>query len=509
VRLPHRLIRRLAAARVGRLGGALADPAAAQQAVLMRLVSRATATEFGRRHGFAQVRTAADFQARVPLRTWLDYRDLVARVLAGEPDVLWPGRIDRFAKTSGTTAGDKTIPVSREMIASQRGAAWDALAHYVHWTGDAALFDGGLLFLSGSSALQPVGADRSRKVGDLSGIMHERVPWVLRGRGYPGPEVARIGDWERRLERMAVEAASADIRLLGGMPSWALLLFERLRRLAGGRTIGEIWPHFRVFLHGGVHLEPFRARLAEAVGRPFHTLELYPASEGFLAIQTEPGGGLDLIPDGGLFFEFVPTEELGRPGAARRTLAEVEVGPTYAVVLSTCAGLWAYVLGDTVRFVSARPPRLRIAGRTRHFVNAFGENVIVEEVEQAMAAALAATGARVVEYTVAPRFPDGARARGAHEWLVEFERPPADGAAFVAALDRRLVELNTDYRTKRTGDVGLGRPELTVLPPGTFHGWLRAQGKLGGQHKVPRVTNDRTLAGALRARATLPACGSR
>ncbi len=503
----HPVIRTLAARRAGRLARALADPAAAQAAVLARLVRRAADTDFGVRHDFAGIRSAADFQARVPLRTYLDYRAWIDRALAGEPDVLWPGRTDRFATTSGTTAGEKCIPVTPAMLASQRSAAWDALAHYVHWTGDAGLFDGGLLFLSGSSALAPIAGDPTRRVGDLSGIMHDAVPWFLKGRGYPGRRVAAIADWEVRLEALAAEVLAADIRLLGGLPSWTLLLFERLRALAGGRTIGEIWPRFRVCLHGGVHMTPFRERLAEAIGRPFRTLELYPASEGFLAIQTDPAGGLDLIPDGGLFFEFVPVETLGQAQAPRRTLADVEVGPVYAVVLSTCAGLFGYVLGDTVRFLSTRPPRLAITGRTRHFVNAFGEHVIVEEVEQAMAAALAATGARVVEYTVAPRFPEAGRARGAHEWLVEFEAAPADPAAFVETLDARLAALNTDYRTTRRGNVGLWRPELTPLPRGTFHGWLREAGKLGGQHKVPRVTNDRALADALRARATLPSRG--
>jgi hypothetical protein len=500
----HPAVRALAARRVTRLARALDAPAGAQAAVLARLVRRAAGTDFGRRHDFAGIRTAADFQARVPLRTYLDYRPFLDRVVAGEPDVSWPGRIDRFAKTSGTTAGDKTIPVSPEMIASQRSAAWDALAQYVHRTGDGGLAGGGLLFLSGSSALAPVGRDASRKVGDLSGIMHDAVPWFLRGIAYPGREVAAVPDWERRLGRMAEEVIAADIRLVGGMPSWTLLLFERLSAMAGGRPIGEIWPGFRVFLHGGVHMAPFRARLAEAVGRAFETLEVYPASEGFLAVQTDRAGGLDLIPDGGLFFEFVPVGALGRPSAPRRTLADVEVGPVYAVVVSTCAGLFGYVLGDTVRFVSPRPPRIVITGRTRHFVNAFGENVIVEEVEQAMAAALAATDARVVEYTVAPRFPEAGRARGAHEWIVEFETAPPDIPRFARCLDERLAALNTDYRTKRAGDLGLGLPEVTAVPRGTFHAWLRDAGKLGGQHKVPRVTNDRTLAEALRARATLP-----
>ncbi|HEY8368857.1 MAG TPA: GH3 auxin-responsive promoter family protein [Thermodesulfobacteriota bacterium] len=499
----HPVIRTLAARRVARLAAALAAPEAAQAEVLARLVRRARDTDFGRRHDFAGIRTAADFRARVPLRTYLDYRPWIERALAGEPDVSWPGRIDRFAKTSGTTAGDKTIPVSREMIASQRSATWDALAHYVHWTGDAGLFEGGLLFVSGSSSLSPLGGDPARRVGDLSGIMYDAVPWFLRGIGYPRREVAAIADWETRLGRMAAETISADIRLVGGMPSWTLLLFERLRAMAGGRTIGDIWPGFRLFLHGGVHMAPFRDRLAETVGRPFETLELYPASEGFLAIQTDRSGGLDLIPDGGIFFEFVPVGSLGDRSPPRRTLADVEVGPVYAVVISTCAGLFGYVLGDTVRFLSTRPPRIVIAGRTRHFVNAFGENVIVEEVEQAMAAALAATGARVVEYTVAPRFPERGTGRGAHEWIVEFETAPADLARFAGCLDERLAALNTDYRTRRAGGLGLGPPEVTPVPRGTFHRWLGDAGKLGGQHKVPRVTNDRTLAEALLARARL------
>ncbi|HWP35114.1 MAG TPA: GH3 auxin-responsive promoter family protein, partial [Thermodesulfobacteriota bacterium] len=352
--------------------------------------------------------------------------------------VTWPGRIDRFARTSGTTGGDKLIPVSAEAFASQRRAALDALAHYVHRTGDTGVLGAGrILFLSGSTALAPVAGDPRRAEGDLSGLVTAAAPRWLRRLVHPSPAVARIPDWDGRLSALARETVAADIRLLAGFPSWALVFFERLRALAGGRPVGEIWPRLSGFVHGGVHLDPFRAALLEAIGRPVALLEVYAASEGFLALQTDAaGGGLAPIADGGVFFEFVPLDALGPDGEPpagrpppRLTLAEVEAGPLYAVALSTDAGLWGYLLGDVVRFVSTRPPRLVVAGRTRHFVNAFGEHVIVEEVEAAMAAALAATGARVVDYTVAPRFPAGGAARGRHEWLVEFARPPADPAA--------------------------------------------------------------------------------
>ena len=317
----------------------------------------------------------------------------------------------------------------------------------------------------------------------------------------PGPAAA-IPDWESRIEAIAGRAAEQDMRLLAGMPSWMLVLFERVARIReqGGRPIRDMfqcWPSLRIFIHGGVSFAPYASIFAEWLGRPLERLEVYPASEGWVAIQTESGSGLTLTLDHGNFYEFVPVEDLGGVHPRRHTVAEVELGRPYAVVLSTPGGLWSYLLGDTVRFIARDPLRLRIIGRSRHFVNAFGENVIVEEVERALTAACRRADAEVVEFTVAPRFPSSTEARGSHDWLVEFRHPPREPEEFVRILDETLATLNTDYRTKRWHDVGMVAPRVLALPAGTFHQWLSASGKLGDQHKVPRATNGREIAEAL------------
>jgi hypothetical protein len=309
---------------------------------------------------------------------------------------------------------------------------------------------------------------------------------------------------------VATLAAGQDVRLLCGMPSWVLILFDRIARARAlaGRPIAnmaECWPHLEVFVHGGVAFAPYRMVFEQWIGRPVDFVEVYPASEGFVGLQTEREGGLTLMLDYGLFYEFVPVEDLGAPSPRRHTVAEVELARQYAVVLTTPAGLWSYLLGDTVRFVARDPLRLEITGRTRHFVNAFGENVIVEEVERALVEACRRAHAEVVEFTVAPRYPSSEEPRGGHDWLVEFAEPPRCSLdLFARVLDETLMRLNTDYRTKRAAGVGMVGPRLVELPAGTFYRWMRGQGKLGDQHKVPRVTNDRAMADRLLATAAAP-----
>jgi hypothetical protein len=339
-------------------------------------------------------------------------------------------------------------------------------------------------------------------VGDLSGLVASRLPLGFRGRYSPGPECASIADWESRLDAVAALVATQDIRLLSGMPSWLVILFERIARHceAGGRRLrdlGQLWPSLRAMIHGGVAFPPYASVFDEWLGRRLERVEVYPASEGFVAVQTEATGGLTLMLDYGIFHEFVPVEDLGSAAPRRHTVADVELGRHYAIALSSPAGLWSYALGDTVRFTARDPLRLQITGRTRHYVNAFGENVIVEEVERAVVRACRRTEAEVVEFTVAPRLPTAGEPRGGHDWLVEFRVPPTEPEDFVRILDEALAALNTDYRTKRAGSVGMVAPRLTVLPPGTFYRWMRRTGRLGDQHKVPRVTNDRVIAVAL------------
>jgi len=467
-----------------------------QESALLQMVATARDTEFGRAHDFQAIRTVAAYQERVPLRTYLEFEPLWSRAANGADDVAWPGRPKHWVKTSGTTAGDKHIPVTPEAFSAHRKGGWDAFVLAAERVGAAQLLDGSMLFLGGSTTLVPYG--NGCLIGDLSGLVVRRLPPVIKSRYSPGHDFAALTDWERRISAIASLAATQDLRLLSGMPSWITILLDRVlqvRKQIGSpvRTLAECWPKLSVFIHGGMTFAPYLKGFEERMGRTLHRIEVYPASEGFIALQTERERGLTLMLDYGIFYEFVPVEDLGTARPRRHTVADVDLDRSYAVVLTAPAGLWSYVLGDTVRFVARDPLRLQITGRTRHFVNAFGENVIVEEVERAIACACAATWADVVEFTVAPRYPSQAEARGGHEWLVEFRRPPQDLAEFVRLVDTTLMDLNHDYHTKRAGAVGMLPPDLTSLPPGTFYRWMRTVGKLGDQHKVPRVTNDRRI----------------
>jgi hypothetical protein len=499
-RVAARTLRWLAARRRRALDEVWRDPAAVQERALARLVETARDTEFGLTHGFQRIRSVAEYQARVPVREYLDFRPLWDRALRGARDVTWPGRAHHWAKTSGTTAGDKVIPVTREAFASHRKGGWDAFLVAVERAGAEHLLGGPMLFLGGSTTLAPIG-DGAR-VGDLSGLVVRRLPPVIRSRYSPGPAAAAIPDWDTRMEAAAGLAARQDIRVLSGMPSWMLVFFERVARAraAAGRPVrdlGQCWPNVKIFIHGGVSFAPYASVFDEWMGRRLDRIQVYPASEGFVAVQTETKGGLTLMLDYDVFYEFIPVEDLGSLRPRRHTVADVELGRAYAVALTTPAGLWSYLLGDTVRFTARDPLRLAITGRTRHFVNAFGENVIVEEVERALIGACRRTEAEVVEFTVAPRYPSHDSPQGGHDWLVEFRVPPVEPEDFARVLDETLCALNTDYRTKRWRDVGMAAPRVIALPRGAFHAWMRGAGKLGDQHKVPRVSNARDLADRL------------
>jgi hypothetical protein len=473
-------------------------PIVTQERALLDLVTRARRTAFGREHGFETIRSVADYQRRVPLRTYLETKGWLDRAFAGGWDVTWPGRPRYWVKTSGTTAGDKVLPVTPEAFVAHRRGGWDALLMAAERVGGATLLGGPMLFLGGCTRLQPMGD--GCLVGDLSGLVMQRLPPGLRGRYSPGPALSSIPDWETRIEAVAGLVARQDLRLLSGMPSWMLILFDRIARREGNAAgaFGERWPNLNVFVHGGVSFAPYRDLFDQRIGRSLEPVEVYPASEGFVALQTERSGGLTLMLDYGIFYEFVPFEALGDPAPRRHTVADVELDRPYAVALTTPAGLWSYLLGDLVRVTARDPLRLEIIGRTRHFVNAFGENVIVEEVERALVEACRRSGAQVTEFTVAPCYASARETRGRHDWLVEFAvLPQTPIERFARWLDDTLQRLNTDYRTKRTGDVGMLAPRLIPLPRGTFYAWMRSRGKLGGQNKVPRVTNDRAVADGL------------
>ncbi len=490
---------RLSAARRRRQWAA-EDPAAIQERVLQRLLRRGASTLFGRRHGFAELGGVADYQKAVPLRRyedlWREYWEPAFPRLAGRS---WPGPIPYLALSSGTSTGTtKYIPVSREMIAANRRAALDLLVHHLENRPGSRVLAGRSFMLGGSTALK-VEAPGVRS-GDLSGIAAVEIPFWARSRCFPSPEDALIADWERKIERLAPLSLEADIRSISGTPSWLLIFFDKLAGLRADRSrrLADHYPDLELLAHGGVNFAPYRRAFEERLdGSHAELREVYAASEGFIAIADRgPGDGLRLILDNGLFYEFVPVEVLGEAAPARHWIATAETGVNYALVVTSCAGLWSYVLGDTVRLVDRSPPRLLVTGRISYSLSAFGEHLIAEEIEGAVAAAAAAIGDSIADFSVAPVYPEKEGERGGHLFLVEFAgETPGEAALSVFAdrLDRALSAANADYAAHRAGDYGMLAPRLRILPKGGFQAWMKSRGKLGGQHKVPRVITDPDL----------------
>jgi hypothetical protein len=476
--------------------------AAVQQATLRSLVRKARDTRFGREHDFDGVRTVADYQARVPLRDyeafWRDYWQPAFPSLQG---VTWPGKVPYFALSSGTTSGvTKYIPVSRAMLASNRRAALSTLALFLAAHPGTPLFTGRIFFLGGSTDLRdltPSHAPLHRGGvlgGDLSGIAAREAGRILRPYTFPPLDLGLVADWDRKVQLLAEHSAALPVTAVTGVPSWLLVLFDRLRQVTGKDRIADVWPTLRLVVHGGTKFDPYRRLFREVIGGDaVRYVETYPASEGFLAAEDPRYEVLRLLPDNGLFFEFVPVEELGKDRPARHTVANLVPGVQYAVVLTTCAGLWSYVLGDTVCFERREPPLLRFTGRTRYFLSAFGEHLISEEVEWAVAAAAEATGSTVTDFHVGSVFPDQPGGVGRHRYLVEFATPPTDVAHFAGEIDRALCRRNEDYQAHRQSDLAMLPPEVRPVHRGGFADWLRARGQLGGQHKVPRMDNSGKL----------------
>ncbi|OGX88762.1 hypothetical protein BEN47_08435 [Hymenobacter lapidarius] len=475
-------------------------PVATQQELLRQLAATAAGTAFGQAHDLGRVQTPTDLTRQVPVRDYEALKPYFDRTQAGEADVLWPGHPLYLAKTSGTTSGTKYIPITRASIPNHINGAKDALLHYVHRTGRSQFLDGKLIFLSGSPELE---MHHGIRTGRLSGIANHHVPAYLRRNQLPSHATNVIEDWETKLERIVDETLGEKMTLISGIPPWVQMYFDRLTARTG-RPVKDIFPDFNLFVYGGVNFEPYRAKLFESIGRPVDSIELFPASEGFLAFQDEPGNpGLLLLLNSGIFFEFVPAERFFEPDAPRLTIADVELDKQYAVVLTSNAGLWGYSIGDTVRFVSLAPHRVVVTGRIKHFLSAFGEHVIGEEVEQALRAAMAQfSEVEVTEFTVAPLVGDDPATPSRHEWLVEFARPPRDVAAFAGALDTALRHRNSYYDDLRRGNI-LVPLQLTPLPVGTFQRYMKSLGKLGGQNKVPRLGNDRKVAEALKNKSAL------
>lgn len=469
---------------------------------------RLAATAFGREEGLAPGMSYAEFGRRVAPRTYEAFAPWVDRMKRGEADILWPGRCAYYAVSSGTTAGrTKYLPITREMIAHFRRAGLDSLCFHARRAGSASIFRGRHLFLGGSTALAPLPESGAFQAwaGDLSGITALNLPgWVDRHLYEPGRAIAQIGDWPEKLRAIAQRTAGRDVRLLAGIPSWVLIFAETMRELTGRSTLREIWPRFECLVHGGVPIAPYRDELRAAMGAGVDFHEVYPASEAFIAAQDdEPEAGLRLIADAGVFYEFIPLarfdeSRLHELATEVISLAEVQRGVDYALVMTTPGGLCRYVIGDVVRFVSTQPPRLIYVGRTRLQLSAFGEHVIEKELTDALAAVCARRGLAIVNFHVAPRFVDAHAGvtRGRHEWWIELRSPGAacvDPETMSAELDRELQRLNDDYEAKRKGG-GLDAPLAHFVPEGTFERWMRSRGKWGGQNKMPRCRSDRTIA---------------
>ncbi len=468
------------------------NPHEAQLEVFHRLVSAARYTEWGRQHGYAEISSPEKFRQRVPLQEYTQVKPFVDRMRAGEQNLLWPTDIKWFAKSSGTTnATSKFIPVSREALEDchYKGGKDLIAVHYSHRP-DSRLYQGMNMVVGGSSTIEQLRADAYS--GDLSAIIIRNLPIWVEMRRTPVIETALMENWEEKIERMARETMREDVRSIAGVPSWTLIILRRILELTGRDHMLEVWPNLELFMHGGVSFRPYREQFATmfpAAGMNY--LESYNASEGFFGITDERGANdLLLMLDYGIFFEFLPVEEIGRDQPTTKWLHEVEEGRQYAIVISTNAGLWRYLPGDTVRFTSIAPYRIQVSGRTRSYINAFGEELIVENADRGIEAACAATGALVTEYTAGPIYLEGSNA-GGHEWLIEFEREPEDLDHFVHVLDRAMRELNSDYDAKRHGDIALRAPRVHAMGPGTFFRWMKERGKLGGQNKVPRLSNDR------------------
>jgi len=471
------------------------NPVQAQKRVFQKLLTQASATAFGKDHRFSEISSYEEFRANVPVRDYEDLKPYIERMVKGEPNVLWPGIPAYFAKTSGTTSGVKYIPISKESMPEHIKAARNALLSYIAETGNTDFVDGKMIFLQGSPVL-----DKKYKVptGRLSGIVAHHVPQYLQSNRLPSYETNCIEDWEEKVDRIVEETFNEDMRLISGIPPWVQMYFDRLSQKAGGKKVKDIFKNLSLFVYGGVNFEPYRARMEESLGKKIDSIETYPASEGFIAYQdSQKEKGLLLLADAGIFYEFIPAEEFFNEKPGRLSLEDVELGKNYALILNTSAGLWGYSIGDTVKFVSKNPYRIIVSGRIKHYISAFGEHVIGEEVEHALLSVAKEEGVEITEFTVAPQVTPAAGELPFHEWFIEFTKPPADLASFSKKVDAALQKKNIYYFDLIEGKI-LQPLVIRSLQAGAFKNYMKAEGKLGGQNKVPRLANDRKIAEGLK-----------
>lgn len=464
-----------------------------QRKTFERLIGRGGTTSFGKKHGFAAIHSITDyetFKQQVPVREYESFKPYIDRIISGEEDVLWPGKPIYLAKTSGTTSGAKYIPITRDSMPNHIDAARNALLMYILKTGQTGFLKGKYIFLSGSPELEDANGILT---GRLSGIVHHHIPSYLKKKRLPSFKTNCIADWEQKLDKVIDETLPLNMSLISGIPPWLEMYFDRILAKTGKKKILDVFPQFSVLVHGGVNFNHYRDKLFKLIGQEIDTIETFPASEGFFAFQDEfPSDGLLLIPDGGIFYEFIPADRYHEDNPPRLWLDQVETDVNYALVLNTNAGLWGYSIGDTVRFVSKKPYRIVVSGRLSQYTSAFGEHVIAEEAESAIEFAAAQTKSMVKEFTLAPLVnnPDGLPC---HQWFVEFKRQPCNIDEFARILDEAMQEKNAYYKDLVRGRIL--QPALVIkVPKGTFTNYMKAIGKLGGQNKVQHLSNDRDIA---------------
>jgi hypothetical protein len=467
-------------------------PVDIQKETFLDLINKAKYTWWGKKYNYDKILSISDFQKAVPLQTYDDIRPYIERLREGEPNLLWPGQVKWFAKSSGTTSDkSKFIPVTKDALeyCHLKGPK-DVFAIYIKNNPETKVLKGKTLILGGSHRINNL--NNNSYYGDLSAILIENVPFWTDLIRIPPAEIALIEEFEEKIERIIETTLDQNVTSLAGVPSWYLVLLKRIIEITGKKNILEVWPNLEVFTHGGVNFEPYRKQFKKLIpSDDMNYIETYNASEGFFGIQDDPASkDMLLMLDYGVFYEFISMNEFGRENPKVLTLEEVELNENYAMVISTNAGLWRYIIGDTIEFKSRYPYKLRITGRTKHFINAFGEEVIIDNAEKALQAACNKTGAIINEYTAGPVFMEDDNT-GSHEWIVEFYEEPDDLEQFITYLDESLKSLNSDYEAKRYKDMTLEKPHLIVAPKGTFYQWMKRRGKIGGQNKIPRLSNDR------------------
>lgn len=475
------------------------DPVKAQLLVWQDLVASGQYTEFGRRYNFSKIQLLQQYKNGVPIQEYDDLKPFIERMMQGEENVLWNTPVTWFAKSSGTTSDkSKFIPVSDESLKDNHyKASKDVLSFYYASHPESDLLTGKALVIGGSHQIAQVAEDVH--YGDLSAIILQNSPFWGHWLRTPNLATSLMDEWESKIEKLAEFTIHENVTSMAGVPTWLIVLLKRILEKTGKSTIKEVWPSLELYLHGGVSFVPYKAHFEKLIGKPINYLEIYNASEGFFAAQDDLSAeGMLLMVDHGVFYEFMPVEEWGKEGPQTVQLGEVETGKNYAPVITTNGGLWRYLLGDTVQFTSLKPYRIKVSGRLKHFINAFGEELIIDNTDKAISAACKKTGTVVKDYTAAPVYFSAAQS-GAHEWLIEFEKEPQNLDAFIVELDASLKSLNSDYEAKRHKDIALRMPLVQSIPSNSFDEWLRSKGKLGGQHKVPRLSNERATLEEIKA----------